>query len=76
VQASAGAVRLESLFIDEGFGTLDVEALDVAAEAIESLEEAGRMVAIISHVRELNQRIRKELVVERGISGATARFTT
>ncbi|MFO0612877.1 MAG: SbcC/MukB-like Walker B domain-containing protein [Polyangiaceae bacterium] len=71
IQHAAGAVRLESLFIDEGFGTLDAEALDVAAEAVEALEEGGRMVGIISHLPELNQRLRAELIVERRPSGSS-----
>lgn len=71
IQQAAGAVRLESLFIDEGFGTLDAEALDVAADAVEALEEGGRMVGIISHLPELNQRLHAELVVERRPSGSS-----
>jgi DNA repair protein SbcC/Rad50 len=50
VQKAAEATKLDSLFIDEGFGTLDPEALDAAASAIESLRVGGRMVGIISHI--------------------------
>ena len=50
VQSAAGATMLDSLFIDEGFGTLDPEALDAAASAIESLPVGGRMVGIITHI--------------------------
>lgn len=57
VQKAAGATRLDSLFIDEGFGTLDPEALDAAAGAIESLPVGGRMVGIISHIEELSLRL-------------------
>src|SRR5262249_51704062 len=57
VQNAAGATKLDSLFIDEGFGTLDPEALDAAASAIESLRVGGRMVGIISHIEELSLRL-------------------
>jgi len=57
VQKAAGATKLDSLFIDEGFGTLDPEALDAAASAIESLRVGGRMVGIISHIEELSLRL-------------------
>jgi DNA repair protein SbcC/Rad50 len=57
VQKAAGATKLDSLFIDEGFGTLDPEALDAAASAIESLPVEGRMVGIISHIEELSLRL-------------------
>ena len=57
IQQAAGAVLLESLFIDEGFGTLDSEALEGAASAIESLMGGGRMVGIITHIRDLADRL-------------------
>jgi exonuclease SbcC len=57
IQQAAGAVLLESLFIDEGFGTLDVETLDSATSAIESLRGRGRMVGIITHIRDLADRL-------------------
>src|SRR6185436_14472003 len=55
--AADGAVRLEALFLDEGFGTLDADTLDVVASAIESLGSRGRMVGLISHVPELADRV-------------------
>jgi len=57
VQKAAGATKLDSLFIDEGFGTLDPEALDPATSAIESLRVGARMVGIISHIEELSLRL-------------------
>ena len=57
VQQAAGAVRLDSLFIDEGFGTLDSETLDTVADAIESLSKTNRMVGVITHVAELHRRL-------------------
>jgi exonuclease SbcC len=55
--ATAGAARLESLFLDEGFGTLDPETLDVVAAAIDELGARGRMVGVVTHVRELADRL-------------------
>jgi DNA repair protein SbcC/Rad50 len=57
VQNAAGALRLESIFIDEGFGTLDADTLETVAAAIESLPVGGRMVGIITHIAELTERI-------------------
>jgi exonuclease SbcC len=71
VQLAAGAVHLDSLFVDEGFGSLDPEALNVATEAIESLQVGGRMVGVISHVPELTRRMPKRLLVRKGAGGAS-----
>ncbi|BCS35952.1 nuclease SbcCD subunit C [Luteitalea sp. TBR-22] len=70
VQRAAGAVRLDSLFIDEGFGTLDAAAQDVVASAIESLQVSGRMVGIITHVRELTDRMPTCVVIEKRPDGS------
>ena len=51
--ASGGAAKLDAIFLDEGFGTLDPESLDTVAATIESLGTGGRMVGIVTHVREL-----------------------
>jgi exonuclease SbcC len=66
VLRTAGAVQIDSLFIDEGFSTLDLEALDVVAEAIESLRIGGRMVGIITHIRDLTERLPGCIEVEKG----------
>ena len=71
VQNAAGAVTLDSLFIDEGFGTLDPEALDAAASAIESLPVGGRMVGIITHIEELSSRLPARVKLEKASSGST-----
>ena len=55
--AVAGSARLESLFLDEGFGTLDPDTLDVVASALDELGARGRMVGIVTHVRELAERL-------------------
>jgi exonuclease SbcC len=62
--ASSGAARLDALFLDEGFGTLDRDTLETVASAIEELGARGRMVGIVTHVRELAERVpvRYELV--------------
>ena len=55
--AAEGAARLESLFLDEGFGTLDPDTLDVVAAALEELGSRGRVVGIVTHVRDLADRL-------------------
>ena len=52
-----GGMSLESLFLDEGFGTLDVESLDLAVQGLETLAGGSRLVGVISHVGELGERI-------------------
>jgi exonuclease SbcC len=70
VQRAAGAVSLDSLFIDEGFGTLDAETLDTVASAIESLRVGGRMVGIITHIPELTARLPERITVEKRSEGS------
>lgn len=70
VQHAAGATMLDSLFIDEGFGTLDPEARDAAANAIESLPVGGRMVGIITHIEELSSRLPARVNVEKASAGS------
>ncbi|MEZ7609534.1 SMC family ATPase [Staphylococcus capitis] len=57
VQQESGGINLESMFVDEGFGTLDQETLETALDTLINLKSSGRMVGIISHVSELKQRI-------------------
>jgi exonuclease SbcC len=66
-----GAAHLESLFLDEGFGTLDLATLDVVAAAIEDLGAAGRMVGLVSHVPELAERVPVRFAVQRGPRSST-----
>ena len=66
-----GAPRLDSIFLDEGFGTLDPTTLDVVASAIEELGSAGRMVAVVTHIRELAERMPVRLEVTK--VGASSR---
>ena len=75
VQSYAGGVRLDTMFIDEGFGSLDMETLDTALEALVGLQQdSARLVGIISHVTELEARIPARLEVERGAKGSRAYF--
>ncbi|HUG99819.1 MAG TPA: SMC family ATPase [Gammaproteobacteria bacterium] len=74
VQAYAGGIRLDTIFIDEGFGSLDPEALDLAIDTLLDLQQAGRMVGVISHVPELRERIDVRLEVQAGVAGSRAVF--
>lgn len=61
---SKAGMRLDTLFLDEGFGTLDSESLDVAMETLMELSSVGRNVAVISHVEELKERIPSKIIVK------------
>lgn len=74
VQSYAGGIKLETIFIDEGFGSLDSEALDLALQTLSDLGLGGRLVGIISHVTELRERIETRLEVLSGKSGSSTRF--
>jgi exonuclease SbcC len=74
VQSYSGGMRMDALFIDEGFGTLDPEALDEALKVLMDLRESGRMVGIISHVPELKERIDVRLEITPSREGSSARF--
>lgn len=76
VQAHAGGIRLDAIFVDEGFGTLDAEALDHAIRALKDLQQAGRLVGIISHATELREWIDTRLELKATPQGSTAAFTT
>lgn len=75
VKNSAGGINLDTIFIDEGFGSLDSETLDFAMNALTDLQkDGGRLVGIISHVEELKQRIPARLEVTKTKLGSTAKF--
>ena len=63
IQATAGGIVLDTLYVDEGFGTLDEEALQQALKALNSLTEGKRLIGIISHVEELRKSLEKQVVV-------------
>jgi len=66
---SSNRMRVESLFIDEGFGSLDAETLRVAMDALDSLRTRGRKIGVISHVQEMTERIPVQIKVNRGDNG-------
>ena len=73
IQSSAGGVKLDTMFVDEGFGSLDDESLDQAMKALSGLADGNRLVGIISHVNELKNRIDKQIVVKKeGSKGSKA----
>ncbi len=72
VQSYSGAVRLDALFIDEGFGSLDTDTLDTAMRALETIRQSGRVIGIISHVAELQRRIPTMIRVSKTASGSAA----
>lgn len=74
VQAYAGGIHLDTILVDEGFGTLDSEALDMAIRTLTDLQKGGRLVGIISHVSELRERITARLEVIPGQRGSKAVF--
>jgi exonuclease SbcC len=61
VQAYAGGIKLDTLFIDEGFGTLDPESLELAITTLVDLQTSGRMIGIISHVAELKSQMAQRI---------------
>lgn len=71
IQASAGGIQLDTMFVDEGFGSLDEESLEQAMKALNGLTEGNRLVGIISHVQELKARIEKQIVVTKEKAGGS-----
>lgn len=72
VQSSAGGIRLDTLFLDEGFGSLDEESLELAIRVLSGLTEGDRLVGIISHVGALKDRIDRQVVVHKARTGGSA----
>jgi len=71
VAHEAGGTDLQTLFVDEGFGSLDAETLDDVLDILDSLRENGRAVGVVSHVAEMRDRIPTQLVVSKARSGST-----
>lgn len=71
VQSSAGGIHLDTMFVDEGFGSLDEESLRQAIRALSGLAQGHRLVGIISHVAELKEKIDKQIVVTKDRAGGS-----
>lgn len=71
IQMGTGGIKLDTMFVDEGFGSLDEEMLSKAIEVLSGLTEGNRLVGIISHIKELEQRIDKQIVVTKDMAGGS-----
>lgn len=71
IQSAAGGISLDTMFVDEGFGSLDEDALEQAVNALQGLAEGNRLVGIISHVGRLQEKIEKQLIVTKERSGGS-----
>jgi exonuclease SbcC len=74
VREESGGFELQTLFVDEGFGTLDDESLEQVMEVLDGLREGGRAVGVVSHVAELRSRIPSQVVVSKTERGSTVRL--
>jgi len=74
VQQSAGGIHLDAMFIDEGFGTLDTETLDVAIKTLSEMAGTDRIIGIISHVTELRERVDRQIQIEKTTGGSKIRM--
>ena len=76
VAAETGGAMLDTLFVDEGFGTLDADTLDLVMDTLDELRAGGRVVGLVSHVEELQQRIPVRLRVRKARTGSTVELIT
>ena len=75
VQRHAGGVRLDTVFVDEGFGSLHPNALELAMQCLDNIRQTGRLVGVISHVAEMKERIRDAQLRVTNVRGVSeARF--
>mgnify|MGYP002624658769 CR=1 FL=1 len=74
VQAESGVIRMDSMFIDEGFGTLDDNSLNQAMNVLLDLSNGNRLIGIISHVNELKNRISQKIIVTKTIGGSKVKY--
>lgn len=74
IQSAAGGIRLDTLFVDEGFGSLDEDTLNLAMTSLGDLAEGRRLVGIISHVGELKERIQRQIVVVKDKTGGSRAY--
>lgn len=73
IQSMSGGIKVDTLFVDEGFGALDSESLEQACDALMSLVENNRLIGIISHVPQLQERIGQQLIIDKTGSGSLIR---
>ncbi len=71
IQSSAGGIHIDTMFIDEGFGSLDEDTLEKAVNALQKLSDGNRLIGIISHVKELKERIQKQIIVTKDKAGGS-----
>jgi exonuclease SbcC len=71
--SASGASRLEAIFLDEGFGSLDPESLDIVGSVIAEIGASGKMVGIVTHVRELAEEVPVRFEISKATAGATVR---
>lgn len=71
IQKSAGGIQIDTMFVDEGFGSLDEESLNQAIGVLNGLTEGNRLVGIISHVAELKGRISRQIIVTKNVTGGS-----
>jgi exonuclease SbcC len=71
IQSHAGGIRLDSMFVDEGFGTLDESTLSQAMQALTIISQSNRLVGIISHVNELKEKINRQIIVKKNHAGGS-----
>jgi exonuclease SbcC len=80
IQSTAGGIVLDTMYVDEGFGTLDEEALQQALKALNSLTQGNRLIGVISHVEELRRKLDKQVVVTKAeksaVRGSTVEIRT
>lgn len=72
IQSSAGGIKLDTMFVDEGFGSLDSESLTQAFNALAELSDGNRLVSIISHVAELKEKIDKQIIITKDKTGGSS----
>jgi len=75
VQSQSGGVRIDAMFIDEGFGSLDENALKNAVEQLSRLADGKRLIGVISHVTELSERIDRKIEIRKTLTGSQATIT-
>lgn len=74
IQSISGGIALDTMFVDEGFGSLDAESLGQAIRVLQGLTQGRRLVGIISHVGELQERIDRKLIVTKSVEGSQVKL--